>query len=117
MIARLAEQIPLNLRLPNAVLSKRHPRRRFSRRHLDAVTVHPDRAAVQKVAHPPPQRLPKLNRAPGQVARDINDDLCIEPGNPFAKIPGILLRSTVHIAHAERVPTPHPADKAPSGRG
>lgn len=68
------------------------------------MTVHPDCAAMQKVTHPPPQRLPQLSRAPGQITRDVNDDLRIEPGNPLAEIPGRLLRSTVHIDTANALP-------------
>src|SRR5277367_4435239 len=75
ILARRLDQIRLDLRLRDAVLTERAARLHFCGGNFYAGAVHPDRSRMQEVPHLPAQGLDQMSRARFGEANHVDDDV------------------------------------------
>src|SRR5690606_12424988 len=92
---RLIEQPGLDRRLLRAVFAERVERLVLGCRYGRVVAIDPDRAAVQEVLHPAPQRGDEVLGAGQREADHVDDDLRLERGDPLAERSRLLLGGAV----------------------
>ncbi len=89
--ARHVDQVRFDPRLVDSILAERTARLHLRGRNFDARTVHPDRAAMQEMPHPPAERLDEMARARLGEADHVDDDVGLELCDLRAERAGLLL--------------------------
>ena len=93
----LLDQIALNRGLPNTIVAKRTTRPVFSGGNDGAVSMHPDRPAMQEMAYTAAERLHQLLGALQAIACKVDHGLGHSLGDAFSKCAVLLFRDPVEM--------------------
>ncbi len=101
---RFIQQISLDRRFLDAVAPERVARQVFARRDDRAVSVNPDRPAVEEVLHFAAQRLDQLDRAGLFEADQVHHDVGFEFADVLPEGPGGIFRFAIRLYRFDGFP-------------